>query len=116
MLSSEWDLDNEEMYPFSMKKSRKNFYMYDFMESVESPKEAIEVFNQRQPLPSQNGFKLKTWISNNDVCTAVPEDFELTSNTKTVVSTPHGGLFSDGNTMDCCSRYSSILQRYERKI
>ena len=57
--------------------------MDDFNKSVETPEEAIEVFNQLQPLLSQHVFKLKKWISNNDADTeAIPEDLKSISNTK----------------------------------
>ena len=47
-------LDNEEMYPISAKAIQNNFYMDDFIKSVETPEEAIKVFNQLQPLLSQH--------------------------------------------------------------
>ena len=53
----------------------KNFYMDDFIKSVETPEEAIEVFNQLQPILSQHGFELMKWISNSSaVSKAIPED------------------------------------------
>ena len=52
-------LDNGEMYPIATKAIQNNFYMNDFIKSVETPEEAIEVFSQLQPLLSQHGFELK---------------------------------------------------------
>ena len=76
-------LDNEEEYPIATKAIQNNFYMDNFIKSVETPDEAIEVFNQLQILPSQYGLKLKKWISNNDaVNEAIPEDLKSISNTK----------------------------------
>ena len=50
-----------------------------------NPVEAIEVFDQLQPLLSQPGFELKKWISNNDAVTgAIPEDLKSISNMKQV--------------------------------
>ena len=64
--------------------------MDDFIKSVETPEEAIEVFNQLQPLLSQHGFELKKWISNNDAVTkAIPEDLKSISNTKQVEVEPN---------------------------
>ena len=64
--------------------------MDDFIISVETPEEAIEVFNQLQPLLSQPGFELKKWISNNDAVTkAIPEDLKSISNTKQVEVEPN---------------------------
>ena len=63
--------------------------MDDFIKSVETPEEAIEVFNQLQPLLSPHGFELKKWISNNDaVIEAIPEDLKSISNTKQVEVEP----------------------------
>ena len=76
-------LDNEEEYPIATKAIQNNFYMNDFIKSVETPEEAIEVFNQLYPLLSQHVFELKKWISNDDAVTeAIPEDLKSISNTK----------------------------------
>ena len=59
-----------------------------FIKSVETPEEAIEVFNQQHPLLS-HGFELKKCISNNDAVTqAIPEDLKSVSNTKQVEVEP----------------------------
>ena len=64
--------------------------MDDFIKSVETPEEAIQVFNQLQPLLSRLGFELKKWISNNDAVTkAIPEDLKSISNTKQVEVEPN---------------------------
>ena len=42
-------LDNEKEYPIAAKAIQINFYMDGFIKSVETPEEAIEVFNQLQP-------------------------------------------------------------------
>ena len=82
-------LDNEKEYPIAAKAIQYNFYMDDFIKSVETPEEAIEVFNQLQPLLSQHGCELKKWISNDDAVTeAIPEDLKSTSNTKQVEVEP----------------------------
>ena len=83
-------LDNEEMHPIAAKAIQNNFCMDDFIKSVETPEEAIEVFNQLQPLLSQQGFELKKWIGNNDEVTeAIPEDLKSISNTKQVEVEPN---------------------------
>ena len=82
-------LENEEMYPIAAKAMQNNFLMDDFIKSVETPEEAVEVFNQLKPLLSQHGFELKKWISNNDAVTkAIPEDLKSISNTKQVEVEP----------------------------
>ena len=55
--------------------------MDDLIKSLETPEEALEVFNQLQFFLSQHGFELKKWISNNDAVTeAIPEELKSTSN------------------------------------
>ena len=45
-------LDNEEMYPIAARTIQNNFYLNNFIKSVEVPEEAIEFFNQQQPVLS----------------------------------------------------------------
>ena len=83
-------LDNEEMYPIASKAIQNNFYMDDFIKSVETPEEAIEVFRQLRHLLSQHGFQLTKWISNSDeVCKAIPVDLKTIRNTKEVEVEPN---------------------------
>ena len=83
-------LDNEKEYPIAAKAIQNNFYMDDFIKSVEAPEEAIEVFNQLQPLLSRHGFELKKRISNNDALTkAIPEDLRSIRNKKQVEVEPN---------------------------
>ena len=56
-------LDNEKVYPNAENSTQNNFYMDDFIKSVEIPEEAIEVFNQLQPLLSRQRFELKKWFA-----------------------------------------------------
>ena len=83
-------LDNEEEYPIATKAIQNNFYMDDLIKSVETPEEAIRVFNQLQLLLSRLVFELKKLISNNDAVTkAIPEDLKSISNTKQVEVEPN---------------------------
>ena len=83
-------LDKEKEHPIVTKVLQNNFSKDVFIKSVENPEEAIEVFNQLQPLLPQNGFELKMWISNNDgVTEANPEDLKSISNTKQVEVEPN---------------------------
>ena len=75
--------------------------MDDFIERVETPEEAVEVFNQLQPL-SQHGFELKKPKINNDAVTeAIPEALKSISNSKQVEVEPTGGILSARTTIDC---------------
>ena len=83
-------LDKEKEYPIAAKAIQDNFYMDDFIESVETTEEAIEVFNQPQPLLSRHGFELKKLISIKEAVTkAIPEDLKSISNTKQVEVEPN---------------------------
>ena len=83
-------LDNEEEYLIATKAIQNNFYMDDFIKSVETSEEAIEIFNQLQPLLSRHGLELKKWISNNEAVTeAIPKDLKSISNTKQVEVEPN---------------------------
>ena len=63
--------------------------MDDFIKSVETPEEAIKIFNTLQPLLSKHEFELKKWITNRDVVTnAIPEDLRSISNTTHVEVKP----------------------------
>ena len=82
-------IDNEDEFPIAAKTIQNNFYMDDFIKSVETPEEAIKVFKQLQPLLSKHGFELKKWITNSDaVTTAIPEDLRSISKTKQVEIEP----------------------------
>ena len=82
-------IDNEDEFPFEAKTIQNNFYMYDFIKSVETPEEAINVFKQLQPLISKHEFELKKWITNSIVViNAIPEDLRSISKTKQVEVEP----------------------------
>ena len=82
-------IDNEDEFPIAAKTIQNNFYMDDFIKSVETTEEAIKVFKQLQPLLSKHGFELKKWIANSDAVTnAIPEDLRSISNTKQVEVEP----------------------------
>ena len=82
-------IDNEDAFPIAAKTIQNNFYMDDFIKSVETTEEAIKYFEQLQLLLSKHGFELNTWITNSDVVTnAIPEDLRSISNTKQVELEP----------------------------
>ena len=80
-------IDNEEEYSLAAKVKQNNFYVEDFIRSVETAEEAIEVLNQLKSLPSGLEFELMKWISNQEaVNEAIPEDLKSKSNTKQIGS------------------------------
>ena len=81
---------NEEIYPIDAKAKQNNFYTVNFIKSVETPEEAIEVFSQLRHLLSQHEFELKRWISNRDEDSeAIPVYLKLIKNTKQVEIQPN---------------------------
>ena len=59
--------------------------MDDFIQSLETLDEIVEVFNQLHSLILHSGFDLKKWIINNDaVSEAIPEDMKSVGKTKQV--------------------------------
>ena len=82
-------IDNKDEFPVAAKTIQNNFYMDDFIMSVETPEEAINVFKQLQYLLSKHGFELKKWLNNSDVVTnAIPEDLRSISDTTQVEVEP----------------------------
>ena len=82
-------LDNEEEHPLATEAIQNNSYMNDFIKSVETQEEAIEFFNQPQPLLSQHRFELKKLIKNNDAVSEAIPDLKSISNTKHVEVEPN---------------------------
>ena len=82
-------INNEDEFPISTKTIQNNFYMDDFIKSVETPEEATKVFKQLQPLLSKYRFEQKKWITNSDVVTSsIPEDLRSINKTKQVEIEP----------------------------
>ena len=82
-------LNNEDKFPIAAKTTQNNFYVNDFIKSVETPEEVINVFKQLQLLLSKYGFEPKKWITNSDVVTnAIPEDLRSISDTTQVEVEP----------------------------
>ena len=82
-------IEKEDEFSIAAKTIHNNFYMEDFIKSVQTTEEAIKVFKQ---LLSKNGFELKKWITNIDVVTnAIPEDLRSVSDTKQVKVEPSMG-------------------------
>ena len=76
-------INNRDQFPIATKAIQNNFYMDDFIKSVEEPEKAIKVFKQLQLLLSKHRVELKKWITNSDVVTdAIPEDLRSISKTK----------------------------------
>ena len=62
---------NEDQSPIAA-KAIQIFYMDNFIKSIHTPDEAINVFKQLQPLLLKHVFELKNWITN---CSKLTEEF-----------------------------------------
>ena len=56
--------DNATLYPEAAKAVLENFYMDDYLDSVESPEKAINRSKELVHLLHLGGFKLKKFVSN----------------------------------------------------
>ena len=65
-------LDNEKEYPIAAKAIQNNFYM----ESVETPEEATEVFIQLQPSLSRHRFEVEAPITQRKILLLVSSVFD----------------------------------------
>ena len=67
-----------------VKAVQRNFYMNDFLKSVRTPQEAIEIYQKVRDILIKGGFKLTKWItSDEEVKSHIPE----TDRSKKVVKT-----------------------------
>ena len=67
-----------------VKAVQRNFYMDDFLKSVRTPQEAIEIYQKVRDILIKGGFKLTKWItSDEEVKSHIPE----TDRSKKVVKT-----------------------------
>ena len=67
-----------------VKAVQRNFYMDDFLKSVRTPQEAIEIYQKVRDILIKGGFKLTKWItSDEEVKSHIPE----TDKSKKVVKT-----------------------------
>ena len=119
--------DNKDTHPVAANAIKRNFYMDDFIKSVNTVQEGINCFNQLQPLLSSYGFDLKKWISNsNEVNSIIPEDLRSSADVKTIEQEPTVnqpsilGLqwcVSDDSLQVCCGTNKVIEgQIMQRKI
>ena len=53
---------------------QQNFYMHDFLKSVRTPQEAIEIYQKNRDVLIKGGFNLTNWITSDDeVKSQIPE-------------------------------------------
>jgi len=65
----------EPEYPEAVRKVKENFYMDDFLDSVNSEDEAVRIIREVTLINSQGGFKLCNWISNSpEINATIPEE------------------------------------------
>ena len=68
---------------------QRNFYMDDFLKSVRTPQEAIEIYQKVRDILIKGGFKLTKWIaSDEEVKSHIPETDRSTKVVKTFEAEP----------------------------
>ena len=72
-----------------VEKVQRNFYMDDFLKSVRTPQEAIEIYRKVRDILSKGGFKLTKWIrSDKEVKSQIPETDRSAKVVKTLEAEP----------------------------
>ena len=68
---------------------QRNFYMDDFLKSVRTPREAIEIYQKVRDILIKGGFNLTKWITSDDeVKSQIPETDRSTKVVKTFEAEP----------------------------
>ena len=81
--------DNAKDEENLVKAVQRNFYMDDFLKSIRTPQEAIEIYQKVREILSKDGFNLTKWItSENDVKSQIPEAGRSTKVVKTFEAEP----------------------------
>ena len=66
--------DNAKEDENLVKAVQRNFYMDDFLKSVRTPQEAIEIYQKVREILIKGGFNLTKWITSDDeVKSEIPE-------------------------------------------
>ena len=98
--------------------------MDDFLKSVKTPQEAIEIYRKVRDILSKGGFKLKKWItSDEEVKSHIPETDRSTKVVKTLEDEPQSSSILDLNwnvTTDslilCCGTEQEVPAKITRRI
>ena len=81
--------DNAQESPQITKLIMRNFYMDDFVKSVPSAEQAIEIYNKLRAMLERGGFHLTKWISNcEQTMTSIDQADKSPSSSKTFEAEP----------------------------
>ena len=76
--------DNAKEDENLVKVVQRNFYLVNFLKSVRTPQEAIEIYQKVREILNKGGFKLTKWITSDDeVKSQIPETDRSTKVVKT---------------------------------
>ena len=76
--------DNAKEDDNLVKAVQRNFYTDDFLKSVGTPQEAIEIYQKVREILNKGGFNLTKWITSHDkVKSQTPETYRSTKRVKT---------------------------------
>ena len=81
--------DNAQESPQTTKLIMRNFYMDDFVNSVPSAEQAIEIYKLLRAMLAKGGFHLTKWISNcEQTMTSIDQDDKSPASSKTFQAEP----------------------------
>ena len=81
--------DNAKEDDNLVKVVQRNFYIEDFLKSVGTPQEAIEIYQKLREILNKGGFNLTKWITSDDeVNSQIPETDRSTKVVKTFEAEP----------------------------
>ena len=81
--------DNAKEDDNLVKAVQRNFYMDDFLKSVRTPQEAIEIYKKGREILNKGGFNLTKWITSDvEVKSQIPETDSSKKVLKTVEAEP----------------------------
>ena len=84
--------DNAEDEENLVKAVERNFYMDEFLMSVRTPQEAIEIYKKTREILSKGGFNLTKWKKDEEVKSQIPEADRSTKVVKTFEAEPQSSI------------------------
>ncbi|XP_073821618.1 uncharacterized protein [Musca autumnalis] len=105
--------DFRENYPRAVKAVESYHYMDDFIDSVHSEEEALELALQVKTIHAAGGFHMRNWVSNSKLVQEKLGDGELTKNTFGAVEKILGMYWESNNDV---FQYNCRFSRLSRNV
>ena len=110
--------DNAQESPQTTKLIMRNFYMDDFVESVPSAEQALEIYKLLRAMLTKEGFQLTKWISNcEQTMTSIDQADKSPSPSETLVKLSrllHSSLDCNGTLMKIIWKSAEACRRRYR--